>query len=119
MIGEDGVKVEDDEIDNMNRGDTLVINTRILLIVFSSIHWKKKDFHLTDINNQIIKYIKSIWQDIGDKINSFSEEIEPPKEVEIDDKEELLVFWAKLEILLIILIPILLLNWIKNINIIK
>ena len=38
MIGEDGVKVEDDEIDSMNRGDTLVINTRILLIVFSSIH---------------------------------------------------------------------------------
>ena len=33
MIGEDGVKVEDDEIDNMNRGDTLVKNTRILLIV--------------------------------------------------------------------------------------
>ena len=81
---------------------------------------KEKDIDVIDEEFDLNIFIKNLTA-IDDKINMIVEEHEPKEKVRIEDKKEVISILHKTRknFLIIILIPILLLNCINNINIIK
>ena len=81
---------------------------------------KEKDIDVIDEEFDLNIFIKNLTA-IDDKINMIVEEHEPKEKVRIEDKKGVISILHKTRknILIIIFIPILLLNCINNINIIK
>ena len=81
---------------------------------------KEKDIDVIDEEFDLNIFIKNLTA-IDDKINMIVEEHEPKEKVRIEDKKGVISILHKTRknFLIIILIPILLLNCINNINIIK
>ena len=81
---------------------------------------KEKDIDVIDKEFDFNIFIKNLTA-IDDKINMIVEEHEPKEKVRIEDKKGVISILHKTRknILIIIFIPILLLNCINNINIIK